>query len=288
MERAPVKYLVLGATGNIGYRVASLLIESGARPSVFVRSAKRARALFGDDVDIHTGDLDRPGLSLARALAGVDSVFLVTDGVDLATRDRTVSLVARDADVRHVVKLSTLDVRTGIGTGPWHARGEAFIRDSGIAFTFIQAAGFMTNALGWSESIRRAGVLRSSTGEGRIAFIHPDDIAAVAVAALTTRDHDGEALVITGREALSYGEMAATIGRAIGKPVAFEKITDQQAHISAVQWAGDGPYVDALVDIWRAVREGRLDTVTDGVRRVTAKDPITFDQWVAENATSFQ
>jgi uncharacterized protein YbjT (DUF2867 family) len=283
-----VKYLVIGATGNIGSRVAQRLVDSGARPSVFVRSAKRVRALFGDHVDIHTGDLEKPGPSLATALAGVDGIFLVTDGSDLEKRDRAVSFAARHAGVRHVVKLSTLDVRSGIGTGPWHARGEDAIRESGVAFTFIQAAGFMSNALGWSESIRRQGVLRSSTGGGKIAFIHPDDIAAVATAALTTRDHDGEALAITGRKALSYGEMAATIGRAIGKPVGFEEISDGQAYVGAVKWAGKGPYVDALVGIWRAVREGRLDTVTEGVKSVTGREPIPFDLWAAENAASFQ
>jgi uncharacterized protein YbjT (DUF2867 family) len=283
-----VKYLVIGATGNIGSRVAQRLLDAGARPSVFVRSAKRARALFGDHLDIHAGDLDKPGRSLATALAGVDGVFLVTDGSDLDTRDRAVSLAARRAGVRHVVKLSTLDVRTGIGTGPWHARGEEAVRESGVAFTFIQAAGFMSNALGWSESISRDGVLRSSTGGGKIAFIHPDDIAAVATAALTTRDYDGEALVITGREALSYGEMAVAIGRAIGRPVGFEEISDRQAYAGAVQWAGKGPYVDALVDIWRAVRESRLETVTDGVKRVTGREPIPFTQWAAENVASFQ
>jgi uncharacterized protein YbjT (DUF2867 family) len=283
-----VKYLVIGATGNIGSRVTQRLIAAGARPSVFVRSAKRARGLFGDRVDVHTGDLDKPGRSLATALAGADGVFLVTDGPDLETRDRAVSLAARRAGVQHVVKLSTLDVRTGIGTGPWHARGEDAVRESGVTFTFIQAAGFMSNALGWSESIRREGVLRSSTGGGKIAFIHPNDIAAVATAALTTRGHDGEALVITGREALSYGEMAAAIGRAIGKPVGFEEISDRQAYVSTVQWAGKGPYVDALVDIWRAVREGRLETVTDRVRRVIGRDPIRFEEWAVENAASFQ
>lgn len=283
-----MKYLVFGATGNIGSRVAWRLIESGIRPSVFVRSRRRAKALFGDEVDIFIGDLDRPGSSLARALAGVHAVFLVTHGVDLATRDRAVCVAAREAGVRHVVKLSTLDVTTGIGTGPWHARGEAAVRDSGLTFTFIRSAGFMSNALGWSESIRRAGVLRSSTGNGRIAFIHPDDIAAVATVALTTRDHDGEALVITGREALSYGEMVATIGRIIGKPVAYEEITDRQAYVGAVRWAGKGPYVDALVDIWRAVREGRLDTVTDGVKRVAGREPIAFAQWAVENVALFQ
>ncbi|CAN5299950.1 SDR family oxidoreductase [soil metagenome] len=282
-----MKYLVIGATGNIGSRVAQRLVDSGARPSVFVRSAQRARALFGDHVDIHTGDLEKPGRSLSTALAGVDGIFLVTDGSDLAKRDRAVSFAARRAGVRHVVKLSTLDVRTGIGTGPWHARGEDAVRESGVAFTFIQAAGFMSNALGWSDSIRRESVLRSSTGGGKIAFIHPGDIAAVATAALTTRDHDGKALVITGGKALSYGEMAAAIGRAIGKPVSFEEISDAQAYAGAVEWAGKGPYVDALVGIWRAVREGRLDTVTEGVKRITGREPIPFDRWAAENAASF-
>jgi uncharacterized protein YbjT (DUF2867 family) len=283
-----VKYLVFGATGNIGSRVAQRLINSGARPSVFVRSAKRAKALFGDQVDIHIGDLENPGPSLAKALVGVDGILLVTDGSDLEKRDRAVSFAASHAGVGHVVKLSTLDVRTGIGTGPWHARGEDAIRESGVAFTFIQAAGFMSNALSWSESIRREGVLRSSTGEGKIAFIHPDDIAAVATASLTTRDYDGQALAITGPEALSYGEMAVAIGRAIGKPVRFEEITDEQAYARTVEWAGKGAYADALVDIWRAVRESRLDTVTDGVKQIAGREPIPFDQWAVENASSFQ
>lgn len=283
-----MKHLVIGATGNIGSRVAQRLIESGTRPSVFVRSAKKAKALFSDRADIHVGDLENSGHALDRALAGIDAVFLVTDGPDLETRDRAVSFAARQAGVYHIVKLSTLDVRTGIGTGPWHARGEDAVRESGLAFTFIHAAGFMSNALSWSESIRRAGVLRSSTGEGKIAFIHPDDIAAAAVAALTTRDYDGQSLVITGREALSYGEMAAAIGQAIGKAIRFEEISDEAAYDGIVKWTGEGAYADALVDIWRAVREGRLDTVTDGIRQVTGREPIPFDQWASENAASFQ
>ena len=283
-----MKYLVFGATGNIGSRVAQRLINSGARPSVFVRSAKRTKALFGDQVDIHIGDLENPGPSLAKALVGVDGILLVTDGSDLEKRDRAVSFAAAHAGVGHVVKLSTLDVRTGIGTGPWHAQGEDAIRESGVAFTFVQAAGFMSNALSWSESIRREGVLRSSTGGGKIAFIHPDDIAAVATASLTTRDYQGQALAITGPEALSYREMAVAIGRAIGKPVRFEEITDGQAYARTVEWAGRGAYADALVDIWRAVRESRLDTVTDGVKQTTGREPIPFAHWAVENASSFQ
>jgi uncharacterized protein YbjT (DUF2867 family) len=99
----------------------------------------------------------------------------------------------------------------------------------------------MLNALGWSHSIRERGVLRTSTGQGKIAFIHPDDIADVAIAALIMQGHDNQSFVITGPEALSYGEMAAAIGGAIGKRVRFEEISDQQAYAGVVRWAGKGP-----------------------------------------------
>jgi uncharacterized protein YbjT (DUF2867 family) len=283
-----MKYLIFGGTGNIGSRVAQRLIARGERPSMFVRDAKKAKALFGNQVELHVGDLEQPRSSLAEALAGSDGIFLVTDGPDLDLRDRAVAVAAKSAGVRQVVKLSTLDVHSGVGTGPWHARGEAAVRESGVAFTFIQAAGFMSNALGWSHSIRERGVLRTSTGHGKIAFIHPDDIADVATAALLTRDHDGQSLVITGPEALSYGEMAATIGSAIGKHVRFEEISDAQAYAGVVRWAGEGPYADALVDIWRAVREGRLATVSDGVPQILGRKAISFARWAEENANAFQ
>ena len=283
-----MKYLIFGATGNIGSRVAERLIAGGERPSVFVRNAKKAKALFGDQVALHVGNLDKPRSSLAAALAGVDGVFLVTDGPDLDVRDRAVALAAKSAGVRHVVKLSTLDVHTGVGTGPWHARGEVAVRESGVAFTFIQPAGFMSNALGWSDSIRERGVLRTSTGQGKIAFIHPDDIADVVTTALLTRSYEGQSVVITGPEALSYGEMAAAIGAAIGKRVRVEEISDLKAYAGVIRWAGEGPYADALVDIWRAVREGRLATVSDGVQQVLARKAISFDRWAEDNADAFQ
>ena len=53
-------------------------------------------------------------------------------------------------------------------------------------------------------------------------------------------------------------------------------------------WAGKGPYADALVHIWRAVREGRLATVSDGVKQVAGRKPIPFNRWAEENADAFQ
>jgi uncharacterized protein YbjT (DUF2867 family) len=276
-----MKHLVTGATGNIGSLVTLRLIERGIRPCIFVRDEARARAMFGDAVDIRVGDLGASQRSLAAAFAGMDSLFLLNSGPDLAARDRVAAIAAKRAGVSHLVKLSTLDALTGVGTGPWHGKGEAGVQESGLDYTFIRSAGFMSNALYWTQSIKTEGVLRSSTGEGKIAFIHPADIADIAVRALTTRDLRREAVVITGPKALSYAEMADVIGAAIGKRIRYVPISDDEASF------GSDAYAEAVTDIWRAIMEGRVTTTTDAVQRVIGRAPRSFEQWVTENLKEF-
>ncbi|SFF64364.1 NAD(P)H-binding [Duganella sp. CF458] len=156
-----MKYLVTGATGNIGSLVTHRLIKRGIRPCIFVRDTAKARALFGDAVDIRVGDSGASQLSLAAAFAGIDTLFLLNSGPDLAARDRAAARAAKTADVSHLVKLSTLDVLTGVGTGSWHAKSETAVHESGFDYTFIRSAGFMTNALYWAKAIKTERVLRS-------------------------------------------------------------------------------------------------------------------------------
>lgn len=271
--------LITGATGTIGSLVTERLIEHGERPVVFVRDVRKARRLFGDRVDVREGDL----ADLSGALEGIERLFLLNSGPDLDVRDRAAARAAKAHGVRHLVKLSTLDVATRVGTGPWHARGERAIRASKVPFTFVRAAGFMSNALSWAPSIRRDKAVWTSTGAGKIAFIHPADIADVVGKALTTDALVGQEVVITGPEALSYAEMASQIGAAIGETVRHEALTDEEARPDL-----DPAYADALVDIWRAIRKGRLATVTDGVSRVLGREPLPFARWVEENVEAFR
>lgn len=281
-----MKYLITGATGNIGSLVTGRLIEAGEMPCALSRDAKRVREQFGGLVEARVGDLAAPRADLVKVFQGCDALFLLNTGPALAERDQACALAARDAGIRHIVKLSTLDVLSGVGTGPWHARGEEAVRESGVPYTFIRSAAFMSNALSWADAIRDEGVLFSSTGEGKIAFIHPEDIAEVAVSILRFGEARNRSLVITGPEAMSYREMAMAIGEAVGKPVQYGTMTDTEAMDGAMTWA-DREYAEALVDIWRAVREGRLATVTDGVHQALGRAPRSFGDWVARNASYF-
>jgi uncharacterized protein YbjT (DUF2867 family) len=173
-----VIYLITGATENIGSLIVGRLIERGDRPRVFVRDADKARARYGNRVDVFVGDL-ADAATLKAALTGADALLLVNSGQELAARDEAAAKTAKAAGVKHLVKLSSYDVGVNIGTGVWHAQGESAVRASGILFTFVRLSGFMSNALFWARSIKAEGVVRTSTGDGKIPFIHSQDIADV-------------------------------------------------------------------------------------------------------------
>ena len=280
-------YLITGATGDVGSRVVERLLRLGQRPRVFARDTQKARALFGDRVDTFAGDLNDSAL-LVPALEGVDALFLLNSGPQIPQRDEAASKAAKAAGVRRLVKLSSLDVQQGLAIGAWHECGEAAIRESGIPFTFVQPTGFMSNLLAWANSIKAEGVVRSSTGAGRRAFIHSDDIAAVAAEALTTGKYVGKSLPITGPEALTFSEVTAKIAGAIRKPLTFRPISDDEARERYSRVSGSAEETGAHVALWRAIREGRLATVTDTVEQVLGRKPLSLDHWLAENAAKFE
>jgi uncharacterized protein YbjT (DUF2867 family) len=110
--------LITGATGHIGGEAARILHAAGHEVRAFVRDADRATDLPAG-VERTVGDLDRPE-TLPAALAGVDHVFLLQASHG---REQTRAMVeaARQADVRHIVALSSM----GAGLDPMPIMGTA-------------------------------------------------------------------------------------------------------------------------------------------------------------------
>jgi uncharacterized protein YbjT (DUF2867 family) len=279
-------YLITGATGEVGSRVVRQLLERNIRPRVLVRSEEKARSLFEDRVDVCVGDLAAPD-SMREAIQGADTVFLVNVGPEIPERDKTAAMISKEVGSRKIVKLSSLDVEHGLAIGAWHEKGEAAIRNTGIPFTFVRPTGFMSNLLAWAHSIRTESVVRSSTADGRRPFVHPEDIASVCLAALLNDEYTGETLPITGPESLTFLEVTAIISEAIGRPLSYQVISDEEARERYSRISGSREETEAHVALWRAIREGRLAATTDRVERILGRKPIALRQWASENVRSF-
>ena len=192
--------------------------------------------------------------------------------------------------MRRIVKLSALagddEFRNDIGK--WHTQGEEAIRGAGIPWTVLRPGAFMSNALVWRETIRREGKVYSNYGEGQLPPVHPRDIAAVAVRALTASGHEGKTYPITGPQAMSVAEQVECLSEAVGRRLEYVAVSDDAA-AKAMEQAGLPRFlVEALLPFASFVRSGRAARVHPTVEAVTGKAALTFREWAGENAAAFR
>jgi uncharacterized protein YbjT (DUF2867 family) len=105
---------------------------------------------------------------------------------------------------------------------------------------------------------------------------------------LTEQYFVGRSVPITGPEALSFSEVTARIGAALGKPLKFIAISDEEARRRYSVVSGSVEETEAHVALWRAIREQRLASVSDNVEQIVGRKAIALDQWVTENIEAFR
>jgi uncharacterized protein YbjT (DUF2867 family) len=251
--------LVIGAAGDLGSRVAAGLADAGVDVRAFVR-----RPVAGDDVFL--GDLG-DSASLVEACNGVDRMFLVSSPVPQQVELETNAIEAAEAaGVARIVKVSNIPI-DGLDTGLHgnHRAIERRLDASPVDAVFVQPSFFTTVIERQRDQIER-GRFVMPTSDGKIAWIDPVDIAAVAIAALTRDDVHG-ALHITGPESFSAADVAARLGaRHIDPPL------DQWR--DAVVKGGLDPWLaDSTVHLYEAIKRGALEKTTTTVVDVLGREP---------------
>jgi uncharacterized protein YbjT (DUF2867 family) len=199
-----------GATGTVGSEVVKRLSAYGIPVRAVTRDQRKADAQRLPHVHFVQGDFEDVD-SMHRACAGVDRAFLVTNSTERTEHQQiTFTRVAQQSGVRHIVKVSQLHADTN-SPGRflrYHAAVEAAIRASGLTFTFLRPNLYMQGLLNFRQSIQEKSVFFAAASDARISAVDVRDIADVAVAALTTVQHDNKSYALTGPEILTFAEMA--------------------------------------------------------------------------------
>ncbi|MFI2617060.1 NmrA family NAD(P)-binding protein [Streptomyces sp. NPDC018584] len=272
--------LVTGGTGNTGRRIAGLLAGAGHR----VRAGSR-RPVPGDGhpwVPFDWGDAATHG----PALEGVRRVYLVppTGEPDPAAYLLPFLDLARRAGVDRVVLLSSSAIaETDGGLGEVHRA----VRARFPQWTVLRPSWFMQNFTGdhpHARGVRERGEIVTATGGGRVAFVDAGDIAAVGARALTDERPHNTAHLITGPQALSYAEVAATLSRVTGRAVRHRAVTRATLRD---RLAADGipeRFADLLAGLDEAIAQGAEDRTSPAVEQVTGRAPRSFADFAAAHA----
>ena len=286
--------LITGATGTVSSEVVKQLSAKGE--NIIVKAAARSATdnTFENlnRVQVVQLDYDKPD-SLAVALKGVDKLFLLTPFQSNMV-DLTSNLVseAKKAKVKYIAKQSVMgaDAEPGITPGRLHRQAEKIIEESGIPFTFLRPNFFMQNFVNYySNLIRSQGAFYMPAGDAKVSFVDVRDIAAVAVKSLINDNQQkGRAYNITGGEALTYGQAAEILSKAVGKKINYVNVTDQDARKGMKDMSMDEWTIKSMIELFEITRAGYVSEISPIVEQVTGNKPITFSQFANDYAGAFK
>ncbi|MBE7380275.1 MAG: NAD(P)H-binding protein [Leptolyngbya sp. SIO1E4] len=263
--------LVLGGTGKTGRRLVERL-EARGLP---VRIGSRSAAL---PFEWHN-PVTWPAL-----LQNVASVY-ITYYPDLAVpgaADTIRSFVEQAVQngVRHLVLLS--------GRGEAEAQHcERIVQSSGVDWTILRASWFSQN---FSEAFLRdlilGGVVALPAGNVQEPFISADDIADVAVVALTESGHAGQLYELTGPRLMTFAEAVGEIAKATGRAVTYVPISLEDFVATLTEQGTPADFVSLLSYLFDKVLDGHNAYLTDGVQRALGRAPQDFTTYAQTTAAS--
>ncbi|MDJ0751571.1 MAG: NmrA family transcriptional regulator [Woeseiaceae bacterium] len=269
MKTNPI--LVTGATGKTGSRIAARLADRGHE----VRSGSRQSTPVFDWNDES---------SWAGCLNGIASVYVnYSPDTRVATATDTISSFVATADRMGVRRLVFLT-----GRGETEAQDcERIVLDSGIDSTIVRSAWFNQNfSEGAFLDMVLKGALALPAGGIGEPFVDLDDLADVAVAALTEDGHSGEVYEVSGPRLLTFGDVANELAKAVGRDIAYHEVT-REVFVSGVADSGaPEEFVHAMDYLFSVVMDGRNSYLSDGVTRALGRPPKDFSDFAREVAST--
>jgi uncharacterized protein YbjT (DUF2867 family) len=269
MKTTQEKILILGATGKTGRRIAQRLEGRS------VRLGSRMATPPFDWEDRATWE---------AALDGIHAVYLSFQP-DLAVPGalETVQAFTDQAVKSGVSKLVLLS-----GRGEVEAeQAERVIQNSGVDWTILRASWFFQN---FSEAHFLEPILQGELAlpVGHIAepFIDAEDIAEIAVEALTKPEHSGQLYELTGPRALTFAEAIDEIARATNREIRFAAVPPEAYRQALEQEELPAQLIDLVLYLFTTVLDGRNTPVADGVQRALGRPARDFSDYVRRTAAT--
>ncbi|MET9263155.1 NmrA family NAD(P)-binding protein [Amycolatopsis sp. NPDC004079] len=260
--------LVTGATGKIGREAVRLLGP--------VRTLVRTPSGGTDEV---IGDFDRPD-TLDAALRDVDTLLLIGPAVasQIAVLDRAVA-----HGVRHVVRVTNHKAvdDSPVARRREHARIDAHLKASGMAYTLLAPNFFMQNLLALAPEIAGTGGFSSSAGDGRIGMIDARDVAAAAATIATDpAAHAGRTYLLTGPELVTFAEVAQEWASVTGRPVEYRRISAEEHR--AVMESNGVPEAGSNAQVFELLAQGDGAWLSGDFAAVTGGAPRGLRAFLAD------
>ena len=262
-------YTIIGATGNIGGRIAAKLLQAGQRVRVPVRDSHKAAALARQGAELLVGNLEDVDF-VTSALTGADAAFLMIPPLhgadDLRAWQNKIGKIQVEAlvraGVRRVVHLSSVGAQYPNGTGPiagLYDQEQRLNKLEGVQVVHLRPTFFLENLHNTTHQLADGFLGGQLEPEVKLPMIATADIADVAVAELQSEFSGIRIRELLGADAYSMRDVAAAVGRALGREIGVVHFAPEDAR-KALPTMGISPSVtEALIEMFGALNAGRIE-----------------------------
>lgn len=288
-----IHMLVSGAAGQSGTLIVQALAAQQSPVRALVRDAAKAQHLAEmPGVKVTTGNMADRG-SLNAALEGVERALLISSANDRMVETQCTFIDAcKQAGVQHVIKFSGEESQNGYDPQRFrytreHEQIEDYLESSGLQWTHLRPSQFMQVYLREVPAIRQTGELRLPLDNIRMSPVDLRDVAKIGAALLAKGGYQGEALRITGPQALSMADIAGIIGNSAGKTIRYVPVSwsDRKTALSSVGLPAY--FLDALEE-QVAERKRNPEAIIDNhTHQLFDITPTTFEQFAAQHKHIF-
>jgi uncharacterized protein YbjT (DUF2867 family) len=286
-------YVITGANGNTGHRVAEALLAAGKTVKVIARKPEKVAALKEKGAQVAPGDLGDQ-VFLTEALRGATAAYLMLPPNFGASDWRTwmremvhiYTQAVIESGISKVVILSSQGAHRTEGVGPVGGLGElenALKAIPGLDVLALRPGYFMENLYGSVGMIKQAGINGGvQKADARTPIVHTRDIAKVAAQRLLDLSFKGFSYeFITGPADLSFAEITSIVGKGIGKPeLPYIEFSAEDGKAGMIQAGLPETIANGYVELAIGMNEGRMG---EGYERSQATQTDTSLEWFVEH-----
>jgi len=290
-------FVVTGATGNTGRRIAVELLENDHEVKVISRDRERLEDLVNRGGIPEQGDL-RDQNFVEQALEEADSIYAMIPSDYSAENFReyqneVINSLANSIEasgINHVVALSSLGARMDSGTGVvlgLHDMEERFRQIPETNVLFLRPGFFMENFYNQKPVILEQNMVAMAIREDRsYPLIHTRDIANYAVRRLQHRDFLGNShQYLLGERNLTFLEATNILGRAIGEPdLQYVQVDYEDAKQAMMEQGMSEDVANRYNDLFRRINDETIDEDLERTPESTTQTP--FEEFAEEFASS--
>jgi len=280
------KIVLIGGTGNVGVSLTNQLLGANCDLYLASRSKEKVKDMFSKVVPVVEFDYNNP--DTFDNLKGFDSLFFISPPINQETLSVTNRLIrkVKEYNITHAVLMSSALVKYDAELPL--AKIENQLINSGLNYTIVRPNWFMQNFHQWAATTAKDGFFALPAGKGKVSFIDVSDIALVVKNVLLKPEtYINKTITLTGSELLSHFDVAKILEDKLNNKVEYYPVQAQEYIDTLVKYGQDEGFAKFMAYILGFISSDEEGFLTNVVKEITGKEPLTFNQYVKDNIQKF-